>query len=285
MTGPAVSIQGVLGSLAFYGAAIFLLIAVMGLLKGPGASELRTRLAVFHVSVVTGLYLCTTWFMLNLRLEGESFVVSPSGLWLTGPVLRRIVPLFLALSVHEFVYIAGGLRALCRDRRNALAAVVLAASCLLAYGSLVPHARFWRGLYGPDALARSRAIHARAASETDARTAQWAREHPASWQFRLLRANALQDQAGKAARVWSGGGPPAFLPRRRTCRKVPRPETGRLGTRALKALCLAIIPAILSVELHTAWRDMVYSGVILPQIVRHWSSTNHATVLQLVHRR
>ena len=112
MTGPAVSIQFVLGSLAFYGAAIFLLIAVMGLLKGPGASELRTRLAVFHVSVVTGLYLCTTWFMLNLRLEGESFVVSPSGLWLTGPVLRRIVPLFLALSVHEFVYIAGGLRAL-----------------------------------------------------------------------------------------------------------------------------------------------------------------------------
>jgi hypothetical protein len=33
--------------------------------------------------------------------------------------------------------------------------------------------------------------------------------------------------AGKAARVRSGGGPPAFLPRRRTCRKVPRPETGR----------------------------------------------------------
>ena len=77
MTGPAVSIQFVLGSLAFYGAAIFLLIAVLGLLKGPGASELRTRLAVFHVSVVTGLYLCTTWFMLNLRLEGESFVASP----------------------------------------------------------------------------------------------------------------------------------------------------------------------------------------------------------------
>jgi hypothetical protein len=98
MTGPAVSIQGVLGSLAFYGAAIFLLIAVRGLLPGPGASELRTRLAVFHVSVVTGLYLCTTWFMLNLRLEGESFVVSPSGLWLTGRYCAAIVPLFLALS-------------------------------------------------------------------------------------------------------------------------------------------------------------------------------------------
>jgi len=31
----------------------------------------------------------------------------------------------------------------------------------------------------------------------------------------------------RTARVRSGGGPPAFLPRRRTCRKVPRPETGR----------------------------------------------------------
>jgi hypothetical protein len=156
MTGPAVSIQGVLGSLAFYGAAIFLLIAVMGLLKGPGASELRTRLAVFHVSVVTGLYLCTTWLMLNLRLgDSNGPVVSAAGLWLTGPVLWGI------------------------KVRNIL-----------------------------DTTARSRAIHARAASETDARTAQWAREHPESWQFRLLRANALQDQAGKAARVWSGGGPP-----------------------------------------------------------------------------
>ncbi len=195
MTGPAVSIQFVLGSLALYGAAILLLIGVMGLLNGPGASGLRTRLAVFHASVVTGLYFCTTWLMLNLRLgDSNGPVVSAAGLWLTGPVLWRIIPLFLALSVHEFVYIAGGLRALRRNRRNALAAVVLAATCVLAYGGLVPHARFWRGLYGPDSRARSPALQSPAVRDTEAQTARWVREHPDSWQFRLLRAQALQDQ-------------------------------------------------------------------------------------------
>jgi hypothetical protein len=42
-----------------------------------------------------------------------------------------------------------------------------------------------------------------------------------------VHAGLCPPSAGKAARVKSGGGPPAFLPRRRTCRKVPRPETGR----------------------------------------------------------
>ena len=42
-----------------------------------------------------------------------------------------------------------------------------------------------------------------------------------------VHAGLCPPSAGKAARVRSGGGPPAFLPRRRTCRKVPRPETGR----------------------------------------------------------
>ena len=40
-------------------------------------------------------------------------------------------------------------------------------------------------------------------------------------------ASLCPPSAGKAARVWSGGEPPAFLPHRCFCRKVPRPETGR----------------------------------------------------------
>ncbi len=97
--------------------------------------------------------------------------------------------------MHEFVYIAGA--RLRRNRRNALTGVVLASSCLLAYGGLIPHARFWRGLYSSDSRARSPALQSPAVRDTDAQTARWVREQPDSVAIpAAARAQALHGDQG-----------------------------------------------------------------------------------------
>jgi len=57
--------------------------------------------------------------------------------------------------------------------------------------------------------------------------ARWRSLASASAKGLGTHASLCPPAAGKAAGVGSGGEPAAFLPRRRICREVPRPETGR----------------------------------------------------------
>ena len=183
------------------------LLAVAGvfLLKGKHAGEVRIRIAVLNGSLILGTMLCTMWLLTSLDLNRGHWVSSApdplhsrATLLLTGPVLWRILPVFLAVAGHSLIYIAVGLRALPRSFRNKLASLLLGVAFVLSASTVIPQVRFWKALYSQEAMAASREALSQMEIWTDQLTGQWANEHPGDWEALFLRANVLYD-SGKQA--------------------------------------------------------------------------------------